>query len=139
MEGDYAVFLLLTGSSEISFHQALRSYSSSSAKALASKIHFLVKPSALLKSLVGISKNSLKKRKWILVSFPMVSTCSVDKKSMVRRCEPGSVMSAKRDHPAAVNARFMFWRSPVIMRNSVSNRLAWPYDCFFNSSRASRS
>src|SRR6185312_9152857 len=133
------LFLLLTGSSEISFHQALQSYSRSYVNALASNRHFLLKPSVLLKSLGNISKNSLKKRKWILVSFPTVSTCSVDKNSMVRRCEPGSVMSAKRDHPADVNARFMSWRSPVIIRNSVSNRLSWPYDCFFSSSRASRS
>ena len=62
------LFLLLTGSSEISFHQALRSYL---VNALASNMHFLLKPSALLKSLGSISKNSLKKQKWILVSFPM--------------------------------------------------------------------
>ena len=35
-------------------------------------MHFLLKPSALLKSLGSISNNSLKKRKWILVSFPTV-------------------------------------------------------------------
>ena len=68
------LFLLLTGTSEISFHQALRSYSRSSVNALASYRHFLLKPSALLKSLGNISKNSLKKQKWILVSFPTVST-----------------------------------------------------------------
>src|SRR6185312_4724838 len=67
------LFLLLTGSSEISFHQALWSYSRSSAKTLASNMHFLLKPSALLKALGNISKNSLKKRKWILVSFSTVS------------------------------------------------------------------
>src|SRR6185436_13691936 len=64
------LFLLLTGSFEISFHQALRSYSRSSVNALASNRHFLQKPSALLKSLGSISKNSLKKRKWIIVSSP---------------------------------------------------------------------
>ena len=87
-------------------------------------MHFLLKPNAMLKSLGFISKNSLNKQKWILVLLSKVSTSKVTRNSMVKKCEPGSVMSAKFSQLAAVNARFMSYFNPVVMRKPGSNRLA---------------